>query len=98
MMMTMNETQFKEKIQKYLNKIGAYHVKQHGSVFTRAGIPDILVCYHGKFIGLELKVGSNKTSVLQDYEIEQIIKSGGIAWVLYPKDFEDFKKRMEALS
>ena len=91
----MTETQFKTLVQRYLDTINAYHVKQHGNRFTRSGVPDILICYKGKFIGLELKVDKNKPSELQKYHIDKIKNAGGIGLVIYPADFEGFKKFME---
>jgi len=93
----LTETQFKNQVQKYLNSINAYHVKQHGNRFTKSGVPDILVCLKGKFIGLELKVGKNKPSQLQLYNIDQIQKAGGVGMVLYPEGFEMLKILCEEL-
>lgn len=50
-----------------------------------------MVCCNGYFLGVELKGPKGKPSALQLYNIEEIKKAGGIAMVLYPKDFEDFK-------
>ena len=38
-----------------------------------------------------MKAPTGKPSELQLWNIEQIKKAGGIAMVLYPKDFEEFK-------
>ena len=48
-----------------------------------SGIPDILACYKGYFIGLELKVYPNKTSKIQEYVMKQIKASKGYAVICY---------------
>ena len=60
-----NETKIQRQIQDYLRKIGAYEFKVHGEIFMRAGIPDIIACFNGKFIGIEVKDEGNKPSELQ---------------------------------
>jgi len=89
------ETTFKNTVQRYLNQIGAYSVKQHGNMFTKKGVPDLLVCLNGHFIALELKAENGHASELQLYQINKIKEAGGIALLLYPKDFENFKKICE---
>lgn len=91
------EKSFENKIKAYLKSIGAYFVKTHGDRFSRVGTPDILACVNGKFVAIEVKAANGKPSKLQIYHIEQIIKSGGIGYILYPKDWELFKYHMEQL-
>lgn len=46
----------------------------HGGGWTAKGCPDLLICYKGYFIGVELKVGKNKRSeaqVLWEQRIKQ---------------------------
>jgi Holliday junction resolvase len=78
-----NETKLQRSIQKYLNNIGAYEFKVHGSIYMKAGIPDIICCYNGLFIGIECKVGNNKMSQLQEAHKNQIIKAKGIHILAY---------------
>jgi hypothetical protein len=61
----------------------------------KSGIPDILCCIKGKFIALELKAENGKASALQKYNIDKINKCGGLGYILYPDQFEQFKKEME---
>ena len=60
-----NETKIQRQIQDYLRNLGAYEFKVHGEIFMRAGIPDIICCYKGRFIGIEVKDEGNKPSELQ---------------------------------
>ena len=77
------ETKLQRQIQGYLKSLGAYEFKVHGEIFMRAGIPDIICCYKGKFIGIEAKDGSNKPSELQLAHGRKIVKAGGIFGVCY---------------
>ena len=88
---------YENKIKSYLKSIGAYFIKTHGDRFSKVGTPDILACVNGKFVAVEVKGEKGKPSELQLYHIEQIQKAGGYAIILYPKDFEKFKKDVENL-
>ena len=57
------------------------------------GIPDIICCMSGHFIGLEVKDYGNKASELQLAHGRQIQKCGGIFGVVYCID--DVKKLLE---
>jgi hypothetical protein len=48
-------------------------------------------------VAVEVKAKNGKPSELQLYNIEQIKKAGGIALVLYPNQFETFKKLILSL-
>jgi len=45
--------------------------------YGRSGIPDIVACLRGQFIGIECKAGFNKTTLLQDRELAEIERAGG---------------------
>lgn len=88
--MSQNETGVQKSIQSYIRSIGGYCFKVHGSIYMRAGIPDIICCIKGQFVGIEVKDGDNKASALQEAHIRQIKKAGGLAFVAYSvKDVED---------
>ena len=69
-------------------------IKTHGDRFSKVGTPDILACVNGHFVAVEVKAENGRPSDLQIYHIEQIKKAGGYGVILYPKDFEKFKKDM----
>jgi penicillin-binding protein-related factor A (putative recombinase) len=45
-------------------------------------VPDIVGCYKGKFFAIECKAGTNKPTPLQELNLYQIEKNGGIALVI----------------
>lgn len=81
-----NETKIQRQVQEYLQSIGAYRFKVHGEIFMRAGIPDIICCLKGRFIGIETKDDGNTPSELQLAHGRQIKKAGGIFCVAYSVD------------
>lgn len=85
------EKNFENKVKKFLEEEGCYFIKTHGDRFSKIGTPDLIICCNGRFVGIELKAPNGKPSPLQEYHIEEIRKAGGLAAVLYPKDFETFK-------
>lgn len=86
------EKNFENKIKAFLKSQNCWYVKYFANSFTKSGIPDILACVNGHFVAIEVKATTGKPSEIQIWNINEIKKSGGIAMVLYPKDFEEFKK------
>lgn len=63
--MSQNETKIQKAIQDYMKSLGGYEFKVHGDIFMRAGIPDIVCCLKGRFVGIEVKDYGNVPSELQ---------------------------------
>jgi Holliday junction resolvase len=76
------EKKVKQKVVKILKEYGVYYAFPATFGFGRSGVPDILCCYHGRFIAIECKAGSNPTTKLQQREIDHIRDSGGYAMVI----------------
>lgn len=92
------EKSFENRIKSYLKENGCWFVKYWGGgEFTKAGIPDILCCCGGWFLGIEVKGEHGRPSPLQIHNLKQIDEAGGFAILLYPKDFEHFKKFIDLL-
>lgn len=79
------ESYFQDKILYYLKELKAdgeaiFFWKEQAGTYQRKGIPDIIVCYKGQFIGLEVKrpyIG--QLSPLQRQTIASIRSAGGLA-------------------
>lgn len=91
------EKQFENRIKKFLKDNNCWHIKYFANAFTQSGIPDILACVNGHFVGIEVKAEKGKPSELQIYHQQKIRESGGLSYILYPKDFEEFKKEIKKL-
>jgi len=63
--------------------VGGFWFKVHGGPFQMAGIPDLLGCVQGRFIGVEVKRPSKMTNVspIQQRVIQKINLNGGLAIV-----------------
>ena len=85
------EKNFENKVKKYLSSINAYYFKVWGGGFQQSGIPDVICCKNGIFIGIELKSSTGKPTELQKHNIKQINKSGGIGIILFPEGLEHLK-------
>ena len=68
-------------IKRYLASLGSdvFFWKEHGGPYSTAGIPDIICCYKGRFLGLEAKLPGGRLTVLQQRAIDKINRAGGIA-------------------
>lgn len=92
------EKNFENRVKAFLKAQGCWFIKYWGGgQFTKAGVPDLLVCCNGHFLAVELKAPNGKPSPLQLHTINEIIDAGGTALVLYPSGFEDFKELVKKL-
>ena len=78
----MKEAQFSREVTQYLESKGAIVNNQTGSMFSKVGVSDLLVCYKGFFIALELKVGSYKPDPLQITYLQKVREAGGFGLIL----------------
>ena len=97
------EKNFENKVKDFLKAEGCWFIKYwsgssgNGKKFTKDGIPDLLVCCNGYFLGIELKAPNGKPSELQLKTLEKITMANGLAFILYPKNFADFKAVIHAI-
>ncbi len=77
---------------------GGFWVKIHGSPLQIAGLPDIIGCYRGRFVGLEAKREGGKPTRLQLYTMGKIREAGGMTSLIYSvKDAMDILDRIDEL-
>lgn len=91
----MNEGQLTKKIKDYMISKGAYMENIWGGGFQAAGIPDLVGCYKGIFVGIEVKLDYNKPSKLQEAKLKMINKAGGEGIVAY--GFEEVDEMIERI-
>ena len=84
-------------IKRYLLTLGdaVFFWKEHGGPYGCTGIPDIICCYKGRFIGLECKLPSGRLTELQKRAIEKINRAGGVACRV--ESVEDVKHVIERM-
>lgn len=61
--MSQPEAKLSRKIMDRLRLAGYFCFKVHGSEFMMAGLPDIIVCADGMFIGIETKMPAMRDNV-----------------------------------
>lgn len=92
------EKQFENKIKSELHQRGAWRVKFFANAFTSSGVPDILACYRGRFLGIEVKGGTGYgLTDLQKYNLKHIREAGGIGICVYPSGWEQFLEMLDRL-
>lgn len=89
------ERKVKTKVTLVLKKLGAYHCTPVTGGFGNSGVPDILVCLKGRFIGIECKAGKGKLTALQEHNLNAIELAGGIALVINETNVETVEQLIE---
>lgn len=95
--MTKEKT-FENKVKSFLKSKNVWFVKFFANGYTQKGIPDLLCCVNGRFLAVEIKAEKGHPSPLQLYTIDKIKSAGGLAMVLYPSQFEEFKALVNSLT
>ena len=83
------EGKVKDKVVKILKEENVYYFFPVTGGYGVSGIPDIVCCHNGRFIAFECKAGKNKTTALQDRQLEMIRQSGGIALVINEENIHE---------
>lgn len=91
------EKKVKDKVVAILKQEGAYYFFPATHGFGRSGVPDIVACYKGKFIGIECKAGKNKPTALQVREIENIRHAGGVGVVVNEENWDMLPELLRSL-
>ena len=86
------EAKVKNKVKKILDEYGVYHFSPQTGGYGRSGIPDIICCADGKFIGIECKAGKGRCTALQLRELEKIKFAGGEALIINENNLEEIEK------
>jgi pantoate kinase len=76
------EKKVKEKVKTILKKLNAYYCMPATGGYGASGVPDILACYKGKFIGIETKANGNTPTALQQKHLRDISITGGLSLVI----------------
>lgn len=76
------ERKVKKKVIELLKARGAYYAMPVASGFGNSGVPDILCCYKGWFLGIECKAKGGKATALQLSNLKKIKEAGGVALII----------------
>jgi penicillin-binding protein-related factor A (putative recombinase) len=102
----MLEKDLQARVLKRLRQGGGQWLNMHGGAFQTPGISDIVGCYYGYFVAIELKkpglggiVGDHLTPAQRNF-LQQIKDNGGITFVANDEGelFEEFNQWRYGLS
>jgi len=88
------EAKVKKRVKAILDELQVYNFSPMQNGMGRAGIPDIIACHGGKFIGIECKAGDNKPTALQERELNRILNAGGEAYVINEENIEQLREEL----
>ena len=89
------EAAVKAAVRKLLVEFGIYYFSPAANGFGRAGIPDIICCFGGRFIAIECKAGKGVTTALQDKELAAIRTAGGMTMVVNETNIQELKEKLQ---
>lgn len=89
------EGKVKARGRKILNAMGMYHFPPFSGGYGRAGVPDDVGCYRGRFVGIEYKAGKGKLTAIQIKNLEDIEKCGGVALVINEDNVDNLEELIE---
>lgn len=72
-----------QKIKKLIRSRGGWCVKIHGGPYQDKGTPDILACYQGRFLAVEVKTPRGTPGPEQLVAQKQILGSGGVSLITH---------------
>lgn len=97
MLNDMLEGDLLKHIKAYLKYQQCWFMKVHGGGYSVNGVPDIIICFRGRFIALELKTDTGVVSKLQTRTMKDIRQKGdGVAYAV--RSVDDVKQIFREVS
>ena len=81
------EAKIVKAIKKMIKERGGFCFKVWGSEYMMAGLPDLIICYRGRFVAMEVKTAIGEVSARQRYVHGLIERAGGVVDV--PRSVDD---------
>ena len=98
----MREKVIENKIKTVLTSLGinCWFFKHAASAAKKVGIPDIICCIKGRFVGIEVKQEDGIQSDAQKVTCKNIREAGGEYWIVWSyedfvEQFNDFARRIK---
>jgi len=80
--MATPEKKVKTKVCEILKAHDCYYFYASTGGYGASGVPDIVACYKGLFLGIECKANGNKPTALQNKHLTLIKGAGGYSTVI----------------
>lgn len=93
------ESKVKKKVVEMLKQRNAYYFYPVTGGYGSSGVPDIVACLNGHFIGIEVKADLKKRgpTELQKKNLRLITESGGIALVIDANNLDHLRDVLELI-
>ena len=91
------EKKVKTKVKSILDKVGAYHCMPSTGGYGASGVPDIIACHKGLFLGIECKANGNKATALQNKHLTLIKQAGGYSTIIDEHNVDSFEAVLKHL-
>jgi hypothetical protein len=93
------EKKVKKKVVEILKQYSAYYFYPVTGGFGASGVPDIIACYNGRFLGIEVKADAKKRgpTALQKKNLDQINATGGVGVVIDANNLDELAEVMKRL-
>ena len=85
----------KKQVRKILDAHGVYYFFPATHGYGRSGVPDVVCCHRGRFIGIECKAGRGVPTPLQQRELRKIEEAGGVALVVNEANLDELERVLE---
>jgi len=85
------EKKVKLKVKQILKELDCYYFMTSTGGYGSSGVPDIIACYQGRFIGIECKANGNKPTNLQLKNLQDIFNAQGQSLVIDEKNIDMLK-------
>jgi len=76
------EAKVKKQVKEILDRHNAYYFMPATGGYGASGVPDIVACINGMFVGIECKADGNQPTKLQLKHLNDIADSGGLAFTV----------------
>jgi Holliday junction resolvase len=96
--MTTPEKKVKDKVKRVLAEHGAYHFMPATHGYGSSGVPDIVACLRGKFVGIECKANGGKPTALQLKNLRELSSAGGLAILVDERGINDLNDLLTAVN
>jgi hypothetical protein len=80
------ERDITKAIRGLLGDLGAFSFKHWSGPMSMKGVSDILACFEGRFLAIEVKRPGGRVSPDQELFLARVRKAGGIGLVAYSVD------------
>lgn len=94
------EKKVKRKVVAILKDFGAYYFYPVTGGFGASGVPDVIACIKGRFVGIEVKADmkKNKPTALQVKNLNHIKECGGISLVIDANNLDHLVTTLENIT